>query len=162
MTQNRPLTQKQENFCQNILKGMSQYQAYLQAYEVQPTTGREVVDISASRLIDEPKIALRIKELRDKVENQNVLSIQKKREILHEIASNKDEKASDRISSIDTDNKMLHVYNQPTESHITIELIYDSSRLLQHDKEPDHVINGEVKELPEKADITEENKADLP
>jgi phage terminase small subunit len=150
MTQERILTAKQEAFCQGIFQGMTQFDAYKSAYEASGMLP-DTIYPEASKLMDNPKISTRIKELRDAVQAQNILSIQKKREILAEIASNKEEKASDRINSIDTDNKMIHLYSQPTDSHITIELVYDSSRLLQH-KDTKEIINGEIKEL------TEENK----
>jgi len=57
------LTPKQENFVQAYLRTGNAYQAYLEAYDVKPDTGRATVDQSARRLLLNPKITLRLAEI---------------------------------------------------------------------------------------------------
>ena len=57
------LTDKQEKFAQLVFQGLSQYDAYVEAYDSHST--RNSIDVSASRLANNPKIALRIQELRN-------------------------------------------------------------------------------------------------
>lgn len=59
------LTAKQENFCQHFLLHRSPDDAYRYAYDVRPDTGDESVRVAASKLFRDPKIALRLKELKD-------------------------------------------------------------------------------------------------
>ena len=59
------LTAKQKNFAQLVFQGYSQYDAYATAYNSHAT--RNAVDVSASRLANNPKITLRIQELRSHV-----------------------------------------------------------------------------------------------
>ena len=62
----KPLTAKMENFCQAIVDGLNQSDAYRHAYDA----GRmapETVNREASVLVNNPKIATRILELRDAV-----------------------------------------------------------------------------------------------
>ena len=58
----KPLTPKQEQFCRAILIGKNQSEAYRQAYNCKRTSDA-TVNVEASRLMDHPRIALRIKEL---------------------------------------------------------------------------------------------------
>lgn len=57
------LTAKQEAFCQAIVQGAGQSDAYRQAYTVKKMKPA-AVDVEASRLMDNPKIAQRVVELR--------------------------------------------------------------------------------------------------
>jgi hypothetical protein len=118
------LTAKQEAFCQAIAAGKTQYAAYLEAYTVGGTTGREVVDVNASQLMDDNKIAIRIQELRDAIASPKILSITQRKEILSSIAENQEAAHRDSINAIDTLNKMDRVYSTQTDSHITIEIEY--------------------------------------
>lgn len=57
------LTAKQEAFCQAIVQGTGQADAYRLAYTVKKMSPA-AVDVEASRLMDNPKIAQRVAELR--------------------------------------------------------------------------------------------------
>ena len=61
------LTAKQEKFCQNIVKDMNQYEAYIDAYDVKTTTKRETTDNDAYKISSKPEIITRIKFLREPV-----------------------------------------------------------------------------------------------
>lgn len=58
------LTQKQELFCQAVFAGKPQNMAYRESYDAAAMSDN-AVSVEASRLMDNPKIALRIQELRD-------------------------------------------------------------------------------------------------
>ena len=57
------MTPKQERFAQAVADGMSQADAYRVAFDVKATTKPETVQQSASRLMANPKVAARVKEL---------------------------------------------------------------------------------------------------
>ncbi len=61
------LTKKQEQFVQNIVKGMSQRQAYKNAYTCKKMSDN-AIDREASLLMKHPKVAQRIKELTSKIQ----------------------------------------------------------------------------------------------
>lgn len=61
------LTSKQENFAQCVASGMSQADAYRSAFDVKPTTKPESVQVSASQLMSNPNISLRVRELKEQV-----------------------------------------------------------------------------------------------
>jgi phage terminase small subunit len=61
------LTSKQEAFAVAVASGMSQADAYRSAYNVKAVTKDEVVYVSASKLMNDPKITIRVSELRDEV-----------------------------------------------------------------------------------------------
>jgi hypothetical protein len=60
------LTAKQEKFCQNIVSGMSQADAYRDAYNVKTKNNKSIWELS-SQLADNIKVSSRIAELRKPV-----------------------------------------------------------------------------------------------
>ena len=70
------LTHKQENFVQGLFAGLSQREAYIKAGYNTKNTSDNAIDVNACRLASNPKVALRLKELRsvviDKVANKNI------------------------------------------------------------------------------------------
>lgn len=58
------LTLKQENFCQAYLRTGNASEAYRQAYNVGKDTKEATINRTAKELMDTPKIAARIEELR--------------------------------------------------------------------------------------------------
>ena len=81
------LTEKQEKFIYGLLKGKSQREAYKAAYNAQNMSD-SVIDVKASELLKNGKVAVRFEELRGKVvakaEEQAVMSAV---EVLKEIES---------------------------------------------------------------------------
>ena len=57
------LTPKREEFCEQIMMGKSQYEAYITAYPKAKKWKRNSVDVQASLLMDDEKIKARLKEL---------------------------------------------------------------------------------------------------
>ena len=81
------LTQKQEKFVQELLKGKSQREAYKAAYDAK-NMSNAAIDVNACKLLKSTKVALRFKELREKVikrtEEKAIITAE---EIVREIAS---------------------------------------------------------------------------
>ena len=67
------LTPKQELFVQRIISGLSQRQAYRQAYKAEKMTD-VAVDVQASKLLKNPKITLRYRELLKQFSNMSLWS----------------------------------------------------------------------------------------
>lgn len=58
------LTPKQEKFAQCVASGMTQADAYREAYNCKPTTKPQTVQSHASRLMADGKVSARVEELR--------------------------------------------------------------------------------------------------
>ena len=122
------LTAKQEAFVQNIIQGMSQAEAYRSAYPNQRMSDKTVWE-TASKLMDNPKVITRLKELRDKLANEKIMSAQKRMEWLTEVVKDVHEKTENRLKALDIMNKMDGEYVQKiaaevqAEQTITVELV---------------------------------------
>ena len=123
------LTGKQEEFAKNIVQGMSQADAYRSAYDAD-NMGDNAVAVEASRMMDNPKIALRVKELRGELAKPTIMSAQERLEWLSYLVS-ADAGTTDKLRAIDIMNKMTGEYVQKIEAdvkgdvHINIELSDD-------------------------------------
>jgi phage terminase small subunit len=113
------LTPKQERFIQNIVSGMSQRQAYKEAYNAENMKD-EVIDKEACLLFNNPKISERYRELIDKLEEETLMTAREKRRMLKEMALDTSNSVTDRIKAIDTDNKMTGEYVTKIEGDIGI------------------------------------------
>lgn len=79
------LTAKQEEFVQGIIKGLSQADAYRAAYSTKSMSDKTIHE-EASKLMASPKIATRVKELRDKISSESIMTAQERLELLSRIA----------------------------------------------------------------------------
>ena len=113
------LTPKQERFIQNIVSGMSQRQAYKDAYNAENMTD-ESIDVNACKLFNDTKISQRYQELIDKLEDEMLMTAREKRRMLKEMALDLNNSVTDRIKAIDTDNKMTGEYVTKIEGDIGI------------------------------------------
>ena len=68
------VTKRQEDFLQNLMKGMSQRQAYIAAYPKAQGWKPENVDAQASNLLKIPKVRTRYEELQKDAQNANAIS----------------------------------------------------------------------------------------
>ena len=75
------LTAKQEKFIQNIVKGMSQREAYKDAYNADGMSDN-AIDREASLLAKNPKVAQRHKELVDAIAKPTIMTAQERLEYL--------------------------------------------------------------------------------
>lgn len=140
------LNAKQEKFILNIINGMSQREAYKDAYDAKYKD--EAIDVKACELFNLDKVQVRYKELRDKVIEKDIMSAKERMKFLSDIASGKEkdtvyynvhgentpiEKSADlstRIKAVDTLNKMTGEYieklklsseeDKPFEVNITV------------------------------------------
>jgi phage terminase small subunit len=124
------LTPKQEVFVRKIVEGMTQADAYRSAFSCARMTDKTIWE-KASRLMADGKVQARVKELRDKINDEAIMSAQKRLEWLTKVIQNNEESTGDRLKAIDLMNKMQGEYVQKiaaevqTETTINIELVDD-------------------------------------
>ena len=111
------LTPKQEKFAQGVADGKSQTDAYRAAFNVRPTTKPETVQVSASKMMADPKVTQRVKELQNMLTIKALWtredSVSKLQEAL-KIA----EKTTDVVAVVKELNAM-HGYNAPAKVEIS-------------------------------------------
>ena len=112
------LTAKQEQFAQNIIKGMSQADAYRAAYPNQRMSDKTVWE-AASRLMANDKVVARLTELRGHLAKDSIMSAQKRLEWLTELIGNDEVFTSDKLRAIDIMNKMQGEYVQKVQAEVT-------------------------------------------
>lgn len=103
------LTVKQEKFVQNILNGMTQRQAYKDAYNAENMKD-ETIDSEACILFKDRKVAERYQELLKEMEKVAVMSALEKRKLLKDMILNEKNSMGDRLKALDIDNKMSGEY----------------------------------------------------
>ncbi len=123
MSNQIPLTQKQENFVLNILQGMTQHDAYIAVYNTKRMLTNSI-DRAACQLAQLPKITARITDLRsvnacktkmERGEREERLSTIGREDI---ISAKGTPLRGPNISAIDLLNKMDNIY-EPTKIDIT-------------------------------------------
>lgn len=136
------LTQKQEEFVKNIIDGKSQAEAYRNAYSAKNMSDNAIYR-EASLLMSNPKIAQRIKELRDQMAKPTIMTAQERLEFLTEVINgtrgekvveivNGEEKEievptsmKNRLSAVDIMNKMQGEYTTKIEGDIKVKRLED-------------------------------------
>ena len=98
------LTEKQESFAQLIAGGSTQVDAYRESYNAENMSD-ETVHVEACRLIKNPKITLRIKQLKEDLEIQALWSRKDSVEVLSQIARS-GEREGDKVNAVKTINSM--------------------------------------------------------
>lgn len=78
------LTPKQEAFALAYFETSSGAEAYRRAYDVSENARDEWIYVEASQLLDNPKVARRLQELRDKAETLSIFTRHKAMEELEE------------------------------------------------------------------------------
>ena len=73
---NKGLTIKQERYVQGLFAGLSQREAYKQAYDCSKWSDN-AIDVEASNLYNNPKIVLRVKELTDELKGRNMVTVER-------------------------------------------------------------------------------------
>ena len=112
------LTAKQEQFAQNIIKGMSQADAYRSAYDTKRMSDKTVHE-NASRLANNSKVTARLVELRDELASESIMTAQKRLEWLTELIGSETETTGDKLKAIDIMNKMQGEYVQKVQAEVT-------------------------------------------
>lgn len=105
---------RHEKFVQSLIAGMSQRQAYREAFKRSTRWKDETVDSNASRLLKTSKVLTRYKELQEEAQDAAIMTRKERMVVLSNIAQNA-EKESDMIKAIDTLNKMEGDYTSKVE-----------------------------------------------
>jgi phage terminase small subunit len=102
------LTIKQEKFAQGLFAGLSQREAYKQAYETKSMSDK-TVDEEASKLASNPKITTRLEQLTNELKERNMVTVEK---VLNELS---------HIAFDDIKN-YLRFYTDPSTKEIKMEV----------------------------------------
>ena len=70
------LTVKQEKFVQGLFAGLSQREAYKQAYNCGKMTDK-TIDEAACKLAKDPKIITRLEELQNELKERNMVTVER-------------------------------------------------------------------------------------
>lgn len=103
---------RHEKFVQCLIAGMSQRQAYREAFPKSKRWKDTTVDVKASELFG--KVLVRYKELQEEAQDAAIMTRKERMVVLSNIAQNA-EKESDMIKAIDTLNKMEGDYTNKVE-----------------------------------------------
>lgn len=103
------LTAKQELFCQNLIQGMSQADAYRSAYATKKMSDKTIHE-AASRLVADSKISARLQELRDQLTKSTIMTAQQRLEWLTGVINSGEESTGDKLKAVDIMNKMQGEY----------------------------------------------------
>ena len=131
------LTAKQEKYVQNLIKGMSQREAYRDAYPSSKKWKENTVDSEASKMLTNPKIFNRYNELQNKAEKETIMTAVERKEWLTKVINGEiKEKSyydneehereaylSDKMKAMDILNKMSGVYVTKLEGDIGVTTI---------------------------------------
>jgi phage terminase small subunit len=100
------LTPKQEHFARLVAEGKSQSDAYRDAYN---SSGKiDSVNVNASKLMADAKIALRVQQLKDELAEKSLWTRLDSVQVLSKIAKGDDleAKTSDRVNAVKALNSM--------------------------------------------------------
>lgn len=133
------LTEKQERFIQNIVKGMTNREAYKDAYNTSRMSDA-AIDVEATRLLKNPKVTLRQKELVDMMAKESVMTAQERLEYLTNLIKGKEKEQiltqagllvdmpadfNAKLKAIDIMNKMQGKYVTKVEGNIGVTKLED-------------------------------------
>lgn len=118
MTQNK-LTAKQELFAQCIADGMGQADAYRTAYDAK--TGSDAsIYVQASNLMKNPKVAIRVDELKSQVVEKQLWTREMSvKGLIQAYRIAQDAKTSTGMTAAVKELNNMHGFNEPTKLSIT-------------------------------------------
>lgn len=129
------LNVKQEKFIQGIINGLSQRQAYKEAFGSEYDDN--AIDINASKLFNSAKVKLRYEELLQELEDKSIMSAKERMKWLSDVvrgnikhisySGNGEEYEneayiSDKLRAIDTLNKMSGEYTTKVDANVNTEI----------------------------------------
>jgi hypothetical protein len=109
------LTAKQEAFCQGIADGLGQADSYRAAYDAEGMKDNTIYPL-ASKLMKNDKVAARISELRESVQEKQLWSREMSVKAL--VQAYREGSGSVKVSAVKELNSM-HGYNEPSKLSIT-------------------------------------------
>lgn len=113
------LNVKQEKFILGIINGLSQRQAYKEAYEV--NYDDNAIDINASKLFNSAKVKLRYEELLKEIQNKSIMSAQERMQWLTEVIKDKNI-MTDKLKAVDILNKMSGEYTTKIDANVNTDI----------------------------------------
>jgi phage terminase small subunit len=114
------LTPKQEKFVQGLIQGMSQADAYRSAYSTKNMSDKTIYE-AASRLVADSNVSARLKELRDQMTKETIMTAQDRLEWLTNVINSDKESTTDKLKAADIMNKMQGEYVQKVQTTISYE-----------------------------------------
>ena len=160
----KPLTAKQEKFCQNLLSGMNQTEAYKNAYDCD-NMQIETITNNAYMLSKNSDITARMLELYNMAAKPVIMSVMKRKKRLSDIAeedivSKGMPVRTWNLQAIDLLNKMDDVYRvTPNQSQTIINIIVpdtETKNLLSNVEANTKVIETGYKLLPDAPGSTQD------
>ena len=124
---------KQEKFIQNIIKGMSQREAYKDAYNAKYKD--EVIDVRACELFNSSKVQVRYKEIMNQLEDKAIMSAKERIIWLSKVVKGdikhtsydgngnsyeNEAYISDKMKAIDIMNKMTGEYTTNIKGNVSL------------------------------------------
>lgn len=104
------LTTQQETFAQNIIMGMSQAEAYRNAYNTNKMTDKTVWE-KASRLMATDKVRARVEELRSQVAKTAIMTAEERLKFLTKIINGEE---NEIVLEVDRDGKQVEIKMPPS------------------------------------------------
>lgn len=104
------LTAKQEIFAQNIIMGMSQAEAYRNAYNTKKMSDKTVWE-NASRLMNNSKVIARVNELRSQVAKPAIMTAEERLKFLTKIIKGEE---NEIVLEVDGDGKQVEIKMPPS------------------------------------------------
>ena len=104
------LTEKQEAFAQNIIMGMSQAEAYRNAYNTKKMSDKTVWE-NASRLMNNSKVIARVEELRSQVAKTAIMTAEERLKFLTKIIKGEENEV---VLEVDGDGKQVEIKMPPS------------------------------------------------
>lgn len=128
------LTPKQERFIQNIVGGMSQREAYKEAYNAENMKD-ETIDAEACKLFKDHKVSKRYQELIEELKDKAIMTAKERMVWLTEVVKDKQLEVDDigfkpadlntKMKAIDILNKMSGEYTTKVEHSGAIPVVID-------------------------------------
>lgn len=130
------LTIKQEKFVQGLIRGLSQRQAYKEAYNANNMM-EETIDKEACLLFNSPKISERYNELVKELEDKSIMTAKERMKWLSDVVKGNIKQISysgngetyeneayisDKLKAIDTLNKMSGEYTTKVDANVNTEI----------------------------------------
>lgn len=111
------LTAKQERFVQCMLEGMKQADAYRASYDASRMTDNAIYR-EASLLMENPKVAQRLQELRDMAAKPSIMTAQQRKEWLTTLINDPEVDNATKLKASDQLNRMEGEYTQRIEANV--------------------------------------------
>lgn len=112
------LTAKQESFAQAIASGLNQSDAYRSAYSAGGMKAA-TINVKASQLAADGKVAVRLAELRTKLQDKALWTRERSVKVLADIADSSESKAGEVVNAVKELNSM-HGFNAPTKHELDV------------------------------------------